>query len=136
MHLPRPVRIITAFLALVALLFVQLAVAGHSCDVLGNAHQFANITVAADKSAHHCMTDCTGTGGEERSVCEKHCNPGDNSLDRPALPDLVASIPATLVFHVVDAYLPVQSATWRSDAFFLTRSVEPPLSVRNCCFRI
>lgn len=130
MRLSRPSRIFAVLLAIASLLFTQLAIAAYACPELASAVQ---AQVAAAEMA--AMPGCDEADLEQPSLCNAHMQAADQSLDKPASPNvapsaavLVAPLPNLL--HV--AALP--AAGWAEPAWLL-RSSEPPVSILNCCFR-
>ena len=113
----RRVRSFSALLALLALLFAQIAVAAYACPMAG---------------------DCGGMSldSQQPALCQAHGLQGDQSLDKPSppLPDPVAAtrVPA-LPGALLDPAIPIASSPLQS---LLSRVTAPPLAVRHCCLRI
>jgi hypothetical protein len=133
MKLSRPSRFVAALIALLSMLFMQLAVAGYVCP--GFKIALVSNTVAMHTDAGS-MPGCDDMDMEQPSLCNAQVQVGSQSLDRPELPHVQPFIAATLtlVFDDIEpAYDPILVP---SDSHLLTRSSAPPLSIRNCCFRI
>lgn len=84
------------------------------------------------------MPGCAGTEAnvEQHSLCHAQAQVGKQSLDKPALPDVQPFIAVALPL-AFDASPPAYNLIAAlPDPFFLTRITAPPLSIRNCCFRI
>lgn len=136
MKLSRPSRIIAALIAVISMLFMQLAVAGYVCpepdaadavpvaEMLGMAH--------ADSQG---MPGCESIDMEQPNLCHSHEQIGKQSLDKPQLPPVQQFIPAALasvVYHIAD----IRRVVVPQDHAVLRRSTAPPLAIRHCCFRI
>ena len=128
-------RLLTVLVALVSLLFMQLAVAGYVCPawMLGMKAQ------VTDASAHAGMP-CAGSMSKidkddsQPALCHAHCQSDQQSADTYQLPDLPVMPAIAPVFRQQDVLL----ISWgvQRQAPLLQRTTAPPLSVRNCCFRI
>ncbi len=136
MKLPRHLRFLTALIALVGMLFAQLAVAGYSCP----AHQ-AGITseaaMAPVNSDDQRMPGCEQMDKELPSLCHAHAQGANQSLDKPELPPLPPFSAAALtlvVTHIAMSDFSVDHFPQSSP--LLARITAPPLSIRHCCFRI
>jgi hypothetical protein len=69
-------------------------------------------------------------------LCHAHSPAGKQSLDKaqlPHAPSFVAIGPATIVYSADAAY---RSIVTQPESGLLARTTAPPLSIRNCCFRI
>lgn len=133
MKLSRPSRFVAALIALLSMLFMQLAIAGYACPELNIA--FVSNAVAMS-DAVGSMPGCLGMDKEQPSLCSAHAQMGNQSLDKAALPHVQPFIAATLTL-VFDATLPASGPmAVQPDSILLTRATAPPLSIRNCCFRI
>jgi hypothetical protein len=125
-------RLITVLFALVSLLFMQLAVASYACpgyaQKTSEAAAMANSGMPCDESMLLNMDD------EQPSLCHAHCQPGQQSADTHALPSPVAvsALPAAFTLSVT---VPVFSKA-PLQAPHLKRVTAPPVTIRNCCFRI
>lgn len=136
MRLTRRNRTLTALLALISLLFMQLAVAAHACQVAQPVVTYVSTQVAAADMPGCAMMDSGKAGGQAASVCHEHCAPAGQSLDRTPAPDVTPFFPLLLpqsVARMVDGALP--SLPDHPDASPAERG-SPSLAVRHCCFRI
>lgn len=102
----RPHRSLTAFLAVLALLFSQLALAAYACP--GAVHAGATQDGAASASAmaermaermaagEPCDRGASADGSEQPALCHQHCADAPQSADtaQPTLPTLPALAPA------------------------------------------
>jgi hypothetical protein len=127
-------RLITAFLAVVSLVFMQLAVAGYICPTGGMSG------VGGSAMASHVGMPCAASMAKtmdqsQPGLCHAHCQADPQSADTYQLPNLpiLAAIAADFPLMVViaaDAHVaPLQAP-------LLQRATAPPLSVQNCCFRM
>jgi hypothetical protein len=127
----RRFRILLALVAAVMLLFAQLAVHAHVCAGNGDMAA-ASMQVGASQDG----SDCDQTIIDAPALCQFHCDQGKQSLDKPDLPALpdVRATGFTLVpvVRIDGGQRELRSNSDRS----LTRATDPPLSIRNCCFRI
>lgn len=136
MRLTRRSRTLTALLALISLLFMQLAVAAHACQVAQPVVMQAAMHVAAADMAGCAMMDSGKSDGQPASLCQEHCAPADQSLDRTPAPDVTPFFPILLpqcALRVADSASP--SLPHHPDAAPAERG-SPSLAVRHCCFRI
>ncbi len=118
-------RTLVAFLALVCLAVVQVAVAAYPCPSAVRA-------VAAV-----ALADCCDEGGDpaEPALCLAHCQQGKQSLDKPsvnlpmqALAPMTIPFPGAARAGLVAAFGELPS--------LLARATAPPLALRHCCLRI
>nr|WP_295769121.1 hypothetical protein [Rhodoferax sp.] len=127
-------RLFTALVALVSLLFVQLAVAGYVCPV-----SISGIAQSASVSSHAGMS-CAGSPSEagmddaQPALCYAHCQSDQQSADTYQLPDLPVMPAITPIFGQLDVISTSRGVP--RQATLIQRTSGPPLSVRNCCFRI
>jgi hypothetical protein len=136
MRLSRRSRFITALIALMSVLFTQLAVAAYECPRTQIAQAMESIAAPGAAAEHHEMPGCGGIGAEESSLCQDHGQGGNQSLDKPELPHVSPFITALLVQAVSHDDLAYPSTTPASTSLSLTRTTAPPLAIQNCCFRI
>lgn len=135
MKLSRPSRFVAAFIALLSMLFMQLAVASYACPGLQMGQAGASAAMSTDVADQN-MVGCQGMDKVQPSLCHAHDQVGNQSLDKPELPQVPSFVAAalTLVFdHIEPAYSPISA---QPDSVLLTRATAPPLSIRNCCFQI
>lgn len=139
----RPARAISALLVLISLLFMQLAVAAHACSNLREAPMPAlemTMTMHGEHAADMAqMADCCDTDelATAAALCDQHCQPAAQSLDKPATPDVPPFVAIALIAtDSAASALPAGLGLSRANGLFSTRINAPPLSIRNCCFRI
>ena len=125
-------RCLTALLALVSLLFMQLAVARYVCP--GELAQLSTAQSSAQSRAP-CTEPMNSTvDTTQPNLCKAHCEASQQSAQTAKLP-LIALIEFPRVFPVESAD-PMRLVASPAQAPLLTRTTAPPLSVRHCCFRI
>lgn len=135
MKKPRPSRFAAALIALVSMLFMQLAVAGYACPQL-EPILATTASIPAGHGDAAMWDDCMGQDVEQPNLCHAHATLGEQSLDKPELPPAQVFIAAALV-KVLQGFEPERGVPPLPDSVpFLTRATEPPLSIQNCCFRI
>jgi hypothetical protein len=134
MKLSRPSRFVAALVALFSVLFMQFAVASYACPglIMGQAEPVAMATMAGDQG----MEGCVGMDMEQPSLCHAYGQVGDQSLDKPMSPPVAPFAPVILVLALVTKEVASLSLTEPTAPLLLTRATAPPISIRNCCFRI
>lgn len=136
MKMTRPLRFLTALIALLGMLFAQLAVAGYACP----AHQAGIATESVMVLAsvgNQAMPGCEQMDSDQPSLCHAHAQGASQSLDKPELPNLLPFSAAALTLVVLHITVPdVSVGNLPRSSPLLARVTAPPLSIRNCCFRI
>lgn len=130
MKLFRQSRRFTALLALVSVLFMQLAVAAYACPRMA-AEQLS-------AAAHESMQDCheMDMGQGQPNMCQAHDQAGTQSLDKPASPDIQPFVPAALQISITAINERQPQKLVRPNNALLTRATAPPHAIDHCCFRI
>lgn len=121
-------RKLVSLLGIAAVLFAQLAVSAHACPMqLMGPDMVADTAGAADENSG-------GTDTDSPALCQKHCEHAQQSVnDNPQTLAFVTFEPAFEFTILIDAVARITS-TAPSPA--LLHPTSPPLSIRNCCFRI
>ncbi len=134
MQLTRKYRVLTAFVALCGMLFMQLAVAAYACPGLAGAG--SSQAPAADRLSMRSMPGCDQPDPAKPALCHAHCLDGKSSLDKPELP--VVSPAAVWVSTILTPLEPLAPALLpgTQPPSFLQRITAPPISIRHCCLRI
>lgn len=118
----RTSRIVVALVALMSLLFMQLAVASYACPNSGNSEAVA--------------ADCANMDTGQPSLCKAKAidQVAKQSLDKPDAPPVMPFIPFELVGLVL---LPVWTALpeYAAAPPDWGRQVAPPIAIAHCCFR-
>lgn len=132
--MPRTRRtcLITTLLALVSLLFMQLAVASYACP--GSGAKIAEIAAMAEAGMPCVESVAISMDDAQPNLCQAHCQTGQQTADKYELsaPAAIGSLPADFTLPVT---VPVFLGT-PLQATHLTRTTTPPLAVSNCCFRL
>jgi hypothetical protein len=122
-------RALAAFLALVAVLFAQLATAAYACPGM----EIMDRSVISQQEVPPCHEPAPAE--EPNALCKAHCQQGDQALGERG-----ASVPAVAFMALPSSFAPVafHDATLRSGAqsSLFERPTGPPLAVRHCRFLI
>ncbi len=135
MKLSRPCRFVAALIALFSILFMQLAVAGYACPWLAPQQDSASMAMPSDTGSQR-MSDCEGMDTAQPSLCHAHSRADNQSLDKPGLPQVPPFVAASLMLVFAGFEVTSPQTDVQSPSPFLTRTTAPPLSIRNCCYRI
>jgi hypothetical protein len=127
-------RVVAALIALFSMLFMQLAVASYACPNLRTGQQNASTAMSAESP--EMASGCMGMDMEQPSLCHAHDQVGNQSLDKPQLPNVQAFVPVALVQAIFSIDAVYHSLPSQPPPLYLTRVTAPPLAIRNCCFRI
>jgi hypothetical protein len=134
MNILRPSRIIGIVLALVSMLFMQLAIAGYVCPkVIGVAppsQVVATSSMAAD------MPECAEADKTQPSLCHASTHTVQQSLDKHELPSIQPFAPTTIFLVLVHIVVSPAANSFQLTNVRQSGASPPPLSIRNCCFRI
>jgi hypothetical protein len=128
-----PFRFVAALIALFSMLFMQLAVASYACPNVRTGQPNASAAMSADSPE---MSGCTGMDMEQPSLCHAQDQVGNQSLDKPQLPNVQPFVPVALVQAIVAIHAQLHPLPTQTRPLYLSRAADPPLSIRNCCFRI
>lgn len=135
MKTSRSTRLLTAIVALLSMLYMQLAVASYVCPGVPVGSQDSG---ASARAAMADMPDCQGMDAVQPQLCDLHAHgePAKQPLDNPAAADVPPFVPSVLILELqpVDAGLDCDATSYRPIA--LARTTAPPVAIRNCCFRI
>lgn len=135
MKLSRPSRFVAALVALISVLFMQFAVAAYMCPghQAGQANELVAMSIDSDVQY---MAACQGMDLEQPGLCHADDQAGNQSLDKPELPHVQPFLAAGLALTLVPIDVTYRPLAEHSEYLRLTRSIAPPLSIQNCCFRI
>ena len=139
MHHSRQFRVIAALMALLGMLFMQLAVASYVCPIPPSASASAAATAGGMRDATaalSAMPGCVDMETAPPTLCHAHEQAGNQSLDRPDLPQVQPYVGIGLAFRVVAAPAPTPDSIIGASNVADLRANAPPISIRNCCFRI
>ena len=124
-------RKLVSLLAIFAVLTAQLAVSAYACPM-----QFMGMdeaVVEADALATAATDEVLPVpNAASPALCQKHCEQGQQNVNDTPQPLAHVSVAAVfIVVPLIDAITPAIAPTP-----FLLHATSPPLSIRNCCFRI
>lgn len=137
MRLSRSSRIIGALVALLCVLFSQVAVAAYACPGMRVGEAIEGMLPSTAEVEQHGMPDCDEMDSSQPALCHAHMQSGDQSLDRPVSPSVHPALAVSLV-PVIGLLQSVSAPSFvtSADPEGLRRSSSTPLSILNCCFRI
>jgi hypothetical protein len=137
MTISRSLRLLTAIVALLSMLFMQHAAAAYLCPgaPLAGSAAMKRMTAMPDMPA---MPGCTGMDADQSTLCHvyAHGDAARQSLDKlhsADLPPFIAIV-VPLLWVVLDA--PVLQEIRPPSDIALARSTAPPIAIRHCCLRI
>ena len=128
----RRTRFLTALVALFSLLFMQLAVAAYACPNLAPVQQRAAMLDASGQP----MLDCPNVDKQSPNLCQAHTQKAAQSIDKADPPSIQPFTAIGLIFHVVMPEAPAESGPGIAAVSLQVRTTAPPISIRNCCFRL
>ncbi len=134
MKLSRPLRFIAALIALLSVLFMQYAVASYACPGISMG-EGGNMSLMSADMNYKSISECDGTDAVQPNLCHAYDHMGKQSVDKPELPQVQPfiavglALPVNVVTLVLPDTAPSVNGGW-------THPAEPPLTIRNCCFRI
>ncbi|MDB5755207.1 MAG: silD [Massilia sp.] len=131
MKLNRPSRVVAALIALCSVLFMQLALASYACPILK-----IDAGARAAQMAVQGMADCADMDMAQPGLCQAAAHPDHQSLDKPQLPEVQPFAASGLSVTLMPAEVTPALAVAPSKTVFLEHATAPPLTIRNCCFRI
>ena len=125
MKFTRPTRIFAALLALVGVLYMQLALAAYVCpEVVKVPPAQAQMASCADMALDQ----------DQPTLCAGQDYTAANSLDKPAPPNVAPFIPGSFVGTVVAPLPPSMHGT--AIARPEPPPASPPVALLHCCFRL
>jgi hypothetical protein len=125
-------RKLIAGLGAIMLLFAQLAVAAYACPTPNHSQKSAITEVAAAFDAKPCHN----MDQAQANLCKQHCEQSSQSVDTtPVHVTIDAPVLPLITFIMqIDVHLPQRMMSSPSDSPH--HDGDPPLAIRNCCFRI
>lgn len=133
----RKSRVLTAFIALFSVLFMQLAVAAYACPSMTEGKTVAYSMASTPAMDHAGMIGCEGMVDlEQPSLCFEHSQFGNQSSGKPELPNPAPSLAVIVMTVVRTIDAPVRPPSNFIASSHLMRGSTPPLTIQNCCFRI
>lgn len=131
MHYARRTRLITLLIAVWAILFGQLALAGYSCPGIAKVAEIAQMAEAGMPCA---QTMSMAMDDEQPGLCHAHCQASQSSADTFQPPILASLMQLGPVLTLAGLQAPLRAPTARA-AELARREGGPPLAIRNCCLR-
>lgn len=130
MKLTSSSRFVAAFLTLISLLFMQLAVAAYVCPVMPIGADHNAIVTAVQLPCHRMDHD-------QPSLCRVHASDASIklSLDLPDVPDVHAFVPVRMA-QTIEVLPLLAPSTAQPSRLFATLLHPPPVAILHCCFRI
>ena len=128
----RRFRVVAAVLALISMLFMQLAMAAYACPDKTMMRSMSTGTT----SVQQAMPGCEEMDMAQPGLCHAHADTGTQSLDKPDLPQVQPFLAGGLSIIVLPIALFTPDSTIDSNGMLRARATAPPLAIRNCCFRI
>ena len=121
----RTYRKLMGWLGIVAVVFAQIAVSAYACPL-----QFQGLGNSIDTvSVSDACADLVSP-----NLCKKHCENGEQNINDA--PEPLACLVLESAFIVALVPDPHLSSIATALTPSLLRSTSPPLSIRNCCFRL
>ena len=127
----RSLRRFVALFAAAVLAFAQLAVSAYACPA-GRSGQDSPVAASETRA----LSDCEEGECAQPALCHSHCQQLAQSLDRAEVPGIAPITVTGFTPALVDKSPISRPARRDLRAHLLARSTEPPLTIRNCCFRI
>jgi len=131
MFVRRRHRLVTVLLALFGLLFMQLAVAGYACPVDDGKVSAAAMAVAGMPCAGEMAP---GMDAEQPGLCHAHCQSAQQTVDKVQSPTPTGAVAIGFTYAIEPVRLARPAHPPQTPS--LLRTTAPPITVRNCCFRI
>lgn len=115
-----------ALIALLGLLFQQLAMASYVCPM--DSGRFGSAAMVAPAAPCHACPDA------DKARCQQHCFPQPPTGDHPPMPTVPALLPAATWQVQSDEHL--GSVYCAGDSHVAARATAPPLTVQHCTFQL
>ena len=121
-------RKLAGWIGIAAVVFTQLAVSAYACPLpLQSLSEGADAVSLSDPPSG-------SLGFVSAGLCQKHCENGQQSVNDSPQP--LASVTLAPAFIVSLGILPPPAPQLTAFSPSLRHATSPPLSIRNCCFRI
>jgi hypothetical protein len=135
MKLTRKIRLTTALIALISVLFTQFAVAAYVCPgMTSSSHHSLTDRPATSDAMPVSMSNCCPEM-KQSVLCHAHCQDDKQSINKTEVPTIAPLLALGFVLVLMTVLIAQQPlVTYLSP--HLKRPTAPPLSILNCCFRI
>jgi hypothetical protein len=126
----RKIRLMSAAVALLSLLFMQLAVAAYACPNLVRSER----TVMLDSSGRP-MADCPEADKQSPTLCHEHTYKSASSLDKADAPSVMPFLATGFALPLlwVENLAPARNVP---SLVLHASGTSPPIAIRHCCFRL
>lgn len=125
-------RLAIVLFAVANLLFAQLALAAYTCPGLGL--RMAEVAAMAEAGMPCAESMGMSRDEEQPNLCQAYCQAEQQTADTWQLP-ILASLSCPGPDYLSSRILPTPPDA-PLQAPLLKRTTAPPLTIRNCCFRI
>lgn len=130
MRYPRRIRLVSAIVALLSLLFMQVALAAYACPNLISAQSAPMLD-----SFGQPMVDCPETDKQSPALCYADTHKQTPSLDKPDTPSVMPFVATGFALPLLSledsASMPIPPLVFRHAS-----GTSPPIAIRHCCFRL
>lgn len=137
MKTSRQFRVVAALLALMSMLFMQLAMASYACPEIRLGQPGSEMAADMEDSAAEDikLSSCHEMDKAQPNLCHAHAQSGNQSLDAPQVPQVAPFAAVAAALPVVLMATPSHSQTIPIPLALLGRTTSPPIAIRHCCFR-
>jgi hypothetical protein len=126
----RRIRQLGAAVALLSLLFMQLALAAYACPNLTPAQSAPMLD-----SSGQPMANCPETDRQSPTLCHADTHKLTSALDKPDTPSVMPFVPTGFALPLL---WPEARASMSNPppALLHASGTSPPIAIRHCCFRL
>ena len=138
MKTSRTVRLFTALVAILSMLFMQHAVASYLCPGVPMGVGSSVTSAGVGVSAMPARTDCAGMDTDQSTLCQIYAvgDASRQSLDKTPVADQPSFVPVVLLLTLAIYDTPVVYSAKPPLLITLARPTAPPIAIRHCCLRI
>ena len=126
----RRIRLVSAIVALLSLLFMQVALAAYACPSLIPAQSTPILN-----SSGQPMTDCPEVDKQSPALCHADAHKQVPSFEKPNTFSVMPFVPTGFALHLL---WPEDTDSMPSppSVFLHASGTSPPIAIRHCCFRL
>jgi hypothetical protein len=130
MRYSRRIRLMSAIVALLSLLFMQLATAAYACPNLIPARSAPMLD-----SSGLPMADCPQLDRQSPTLCHADTHKPTPSLEKPGSPSVMPFVATGFALPLlrVDERIALPDPPL---VFLHASGTSPPIAIRHCCFRL
>jgi len=132
----RRLRLPGALIALLGMLFMQLALAAYACPDESSSTVQTSAAQMLSMPMDEAMPGCGELDVEQPGLCHAHAQVGSQSMDRADAPQVQPFVALGFTQTIRTTDLSCLSTNPRLLDDLIARTTAPPLAIRNCCFRI